>query len=123
MTVLQAILTINTMSEAKLSNGFDNFTKKVENLFGDQPCIGEIAEMMEYYIGIPLPSYVENDEALKNFIDNMINMAINTVQEGIINNDNISLARSGELFIKIKKYLKAFGERLFIEIRNAWVLE
>ena len=28
MTVLQAILTINTMSEAKLSNGFDNFTKK-----------------------------------------------------------------------------------------------
>lgn len=123
MTVLQAILTINTMSEAKLSNGFDNFTKKVENLFSDRPHIGEIAEMMEYYIGIPLPSYVENDEALKNFIDNMINMAINTVQEGIINNDNISLARSGELFIKIKKYLKAFGERLFIEIRNAWVLE
>lgn len=123
MTVLQAILTINTMSEAKLSNGFDNFTKKVENLFDDRPHIGEIAEMMEYYIGIPLPSYVENDEALKNFIGNMINMAINTVQEGIINNDNISLARSGELFIKIKKYLKAFGERLFIEIRNAWVLE
>lgn len=123
MTVLQAILTINTMSEAKLSNGFDNFTKKVENLFDDQPCIGEIAELMEYYIGIPLPSYVENDKALKNFIDNMINMAINTVQEGIINNDNISLARSGELFVKIKKYLKAFGERLFIEIRNAWVLE
>ena len=53
----------------------------------------------------------------------MINMAINTVQEGIINNDNISLSRSGELFIRIKKYLKAFGERLFIEIRNAWVLE
>lgn len=122
MTVLQAILTIDTMSEAKLSNGFDNFVKKVENLFDDQPCIGEIAELMEYYIGIPLPSYVENDKALKNFIDNMINMAINTVQEGIINNDNISLARSGELFIKIKKYLKAFGERLFIEIRNAWVL-
>lgn len=123
MTVLQAILTIDTMSEAKLSNGFDNFVKKVENLFDDQPCIGEIAELMEYYIGIPLPSYAENDKALKNFIDNMINMAINTVQEGIINNDNISLARSGELFIKIKKYLKAFGERLFIEIRNAWVLE
>ena len=105
MTVLQAILTIDTMSEAKLTNGFDNFVKKVENLFDDQPCIGEIAELMEYYIGIPLPSYIENDKALKNFID------------------NISLARSGELFIKIKKYLKAFGERLFIEIRNAWVLE
>lgn len=123
MTALQAVLTINTMSERQITEGFDRFTHKVENFFDDQPHVAEIAEFMEEYVGIVLPSFVENDKALKNFIDNAMNMVIRTVEDGIVDNDNISLSYSGKLFIKIKKYLKAFGERLFTEIRNAWVLE
>ena len=123
MTALQAVLTINTMSERQITEGFERFTHKVENFFDDKPHVAEIAEFMDEYVGIALSSFVENDKALKNFINAAMNMVIHAVQDGIINNDNISLARSGELFIKIKKYLKAFGERLFIEIRNAWVLE
>ena len=123
MTALQAVLTINLMSEKQITEGFERFTHKVENFFDDKPHVVEIAEFMEEYVGITLPSFIENDKALKNFINAAMNMVIHAVEDGIVDNDNISLSYSGKLFIKIKKYLKAFGERLFIEIRNAWVLE
>ena len=121
MTALQAVLVLNTMSERRITEGFENFTKKVEDLFSDRPRIEEIAEFMECYVGIPLLSYVENDEALKNFIDNAMDMVIHAVEDGLVNNDNISLSYSGQMFVKIKKYLKTFAQRLFVEIRD-WVL-
>lgn len=123
MTALQAVLTINLMSEKQITEGFENFTKKVENFFSDRPHVEEIGEFMQYYVGIALPSYVEDDKALKNFIDNAMNMVIHAVEDGIVDNDNISLSYSGQMFAKIKKYLKDFAKRLFVEIRNAWVLE
>ena len=122
MTALQAVLTINTMSERQITEGFENFTKKVENFFSDRPHVEEIGEFMQYYVGIALPSYVEDDKALKNFIDNAMNMVIRAVEDGLVNNDNISLSYSGKMFVSIKKYLKAFAQQLFVEIRNAWVL-
>ena len=97
MNALQAALTINTMSERQITEGFERFTHKVENFFDDKPHVVEIAEFMEEYVGIALPSFVDND--------------------------NISLSYSGQMFAKIKKYLKTFANRLFVEIRNAWVLE
>ena len=123
MTALQAVLTINTMSERQITEGFERFTHKVENFFDDKPHVVEIAEFMEEYVGIALPSFVEDDKALKNFIDNAMNMVIHAVEDGIVDNDNISLSYSGQMFAKIKKYLKTFANRLFVEIRNAWVLE
>lgn len=123
MTALQAVLTINTMSERQITEGFENFTKKVENFFSDRPHVEEIGEFMQYYVGIALPSYVEDDKALKNFLTNAMDMVIHTVESGIVNNDNISLSYSGQMFVKIKKFLIDFAKRLFVEIRNAWVLE
>lgn len=122
MTALQAVLTINTMSERQITEGFENFTKKVENFFSDRPHVEEIGEFMQYYVGIALPSYVEDDKSLKNFIDNAMNMVIRAVEDGLVDNDNISLSYSGKMFVSIKKYLKAFAQQLFVEIRNAWVL-
>lgn len=81
MTVLQAILNINSMSYDEIVNGFNNVKVGVEEFFNQEQSVLEIRLFLKDKFDIDLPYYVKDEVEYSAYIAGYTRCLTNLVSD------------------------------------------
>ena len=108
MTVLQAILNINTMSYDEIVNGFNNVKVGVEEFFNQEQSVLEIRLFLKDKFDIDLPYYVKDEVEYSAYIAGYTRCLTNLVSDGLAKNNSLSMADASKIFMEVLDYRDEF---------------
>ena len=108
MTVLQAILNINTMSYDEIVNGFNNVKVGVEEFFNQEQSVLEIRLFLKNKFDIDLPYYVKDEVEYSAYIAGYTRCLTNLVSDGLAKNNNLSMTDASKIFMEVLDYRDEF---------------
>lgn len=108
MTVLQAILNINTMSYDEIVNGFNNVKVGVEEFFNQEQSVLEIRLFLKDKFDIDLPYYVKDEVEYSAYIAGYTRCLTNLVSDGLAKNNSLSMTDTSKIFMKVLDYRDEF---------------
>ena len=108
MTVLQAILNINTMSYDEIVNGFNNVKVGVEEFFNQEQSVLEIRLFLKDKFDIDLPYYVKDEVEYSAYIAGYTRCLTNLVSDGLAKNNSLSMTDASKIFMKVLDYRDEF---------------
>lgn len=104
MTVLQAILNINTMSYDEIVNGFNNVKVGVEEFFNQEQSVLEIRLFLKDKFDIDLPYYVKDEVEYSAYIAGYTRCLTNLVSDGLAKNSSLSMTDASKIFMEVLDY-------------------
>ena len=108
MTVLQAILNINTMSYDEIVNGFNNVKVGVEEFFNQEQSVLEIRLFLKDKFDIDLPYYVKDEVEYSAYIAGYTRCLTNLVSDGLAKNNSLSMTDASKIFMEVLDYRDEF---------------
>lgn len=108
MTVLQAILNINTMSYDEIVNGFNNVKVGVEEFFNQEQSVLEIRLFLKDKFDIDLPYYVKDEVEYSAYIAGYTRCLTNLVSDGLAKNNSLSMTDASKIFTEVLDYRDEF---------------
>lgn len=108
MTVLQAILNINTMSYDEIVNGFNNVKVGVEEFFNQEQSVLEIRLFLKDKFDMDLPYYVKDEVEYSAYIAGYTRCLTNLVSDGLAKNNSLSLTDASKIFMEVLDYRDEF---------------
>lgn len=108
MTVLQAILNINSMSYDEIVNGFNNVKVGVEEFFAEDQSVLEIRLFLKDKFDIDLPYYVKNEVEYSAYIAGYTRCLTNLVSDGLAKNNSLSMTDASKIFMEVLDYRDEF---------------
>nr|DAO71495.1 MAG TPA: hypothetical protein [Caudoviricetes sp.] len=108
MTVLQAILNINTMSYDEIVNGFNNVKVGVEEFFNQEQSVLEIRLFLKDKFDIDLPYYVKDEVEYSAYIAGYTRCLTNLVSDGLAKNNSLSMTDVSKIFMEVLNYRDEF---------------
>lgn len=108
MTVLQAILNINSMSYDEIVNGFNNVKVGVEEFFNQEQSVLEIRLFLKDKFDIDLPYYVKDEVEYSAYIAGYTRCLTNLVSDGLAKNNSLSMTDASKIFIEVLDYRDEF---------------
>lgn len=108
MTVLQAILNINTMSYDEIVNGFNNVKVGVEEFFNQEQSVLEIRLFLKDKFDIDLPYYVKDEVEYSAYIAGYTRCLTNLVSDGLAKNNSLSTTDASKIFMEVLDYRDEF---------------
>lgn len=108
MTVLQAILNINTMSYDEIVNGFNNVKVGVEEFFNQEQSVLEIRLFLKDKFDIDLPYYVKDEVEYSAYIAGYTRCLTNLVSDGLAKNNSLSMTDVSKIFMEVLDYRDEF---------------
>lgn len=108
MTVLQAILNINTMSYDEIVNGFNNVKVGVEEFFNQEQSVLEIRLFLKDKFDIDLPYYVKDEVEYSAYIAGYTRCLTNLVSNGLAKNNSLSMTDASKIFMEVLDYRDEF---------------
>lgn len=108
MTVLQAILNINSMSYDEIVNGFNNVKVGVEEFFNQEQSVLEIRLFLKDKFDIDLPYYVKDEVEYSAYIAGYTRCLTNLVSDGLAKNNSLSMADASKIFMEVLDYRDEF---------------
>lgn len=108
MTVLQAILSINTMSYDEIVNGFNNVKVGVEEFFNQEQSVLEIRLFLKDKFDIDLPYYVKDEVEYSAYIAGYTRCLTNLVSDGLAKNNSLSMTDASKIFMGVLDYRDEF---------------
>ena len=108
MTVLQAILNINSMSYDEIVNGFNNVKVGVEEFFAEDQSVLEIRLFLKNNFDIDLPYFVKDEVEYSAYIAGYTRCLTNLVSDGLAKNSSLSLMDASKIFMEVLDYRDEF---------------
>ena len=108
MTVLQAILNINTMSYDEIVNGFNNVKVGVEEFFAEEQSVLEIRLFLKNNFDIDLPYFVKDEVEYSAYIAGYTRCLTNLVSDGLAKNNSLTLTDASKIFMEVLDYRDEF---------------
>ena len=108
MTVLQAILNINTMSYDEIVNGFNNVKVGVEEFFNQEQSVLEIRLFLKDKFDTDLPYYVKGEVEYSAYIAGYTHCLTNLVSDGLAKNNSLSMTDASKIFMEVLDYRDEF---------------
>lgn len=108
MTVLQAILNINSMSYDEIVNGFNNVKVGVEEFFNQEQSVLEIRLFLKDKFDIDLPYYVKDEVEYSAYIAGYTRCLTNLVSDGLAKNNSLSMTDASKIFMEVLDYRDEF---------------
>lgn len=108
MTVLQAILNINSMSYDEIVNGFNNVKVGVEEFFAEDQSVLEIRLFLKNKFDIDLPYFVKDEVEYSAYIAGYTRCLTNLVSDGLAKNSSLSLMDASKIFMEVLDYRDEF---------------
>ena len=108
MTVLQAILNINTMSYDEIVNGFNNVKVGVEEFFNQEQSVLEIRLFLKDKFEIDLPYYVKDEVEYSAYIAGYTRCLTNLVSDCLAKNNSLSMTDASKIFMEVLDYRDEF---------------
>lgn len=108
MTVLQAILNINSMSYDEIVNGFNNVKVGVEEFFVEDQSVLEIRLFLKNNFDIDLPYFVKDEVEYSAYIAGYTRCLTNLVSDGLAKNSSLSLMDASKIFMEVLDYRDEF---------------
>lgn len=108
MTVLQAILNINTMSYDEIVNGFNNVKVGVEEFFNQEQSVLEIRLFLKDKFDIDLPYYVKDEVEYSAYVAGYTRCLTNLVSDGLAKNNSLSMTDASKIFMEVLDYRDEF---------------
>ena len=108
MTVLQAILNINSMSYDEIVNGFNNVKVGVEEFFAEDQSVLEIRLFLKNNFDIDLPYFVKDEVEYSAYIAGYTRCLTNLVSDGLAKNNSLTLTDASKIFMEVLDYRDEF---------------
>ena len=108
MTVLQAILNINSMSYDEIVNGFNIVKVGVEEFFNQEQSVLEIRLFLKDKFDIDLPYYVKDEVEYSAYIAGYTRCLTNLVSDGLAKNNSLSMTDASKIFMEVLDYRDEF---------------
>ena len=108
MTVLQAILNINSMSYDEIVNGFNNVKVGVEEFFAEDQSVLEIRLFLKNNFDIDLPYFVKDEVEYSAYIAGYTRCLTNLVSDGLAKNNSLTLTDASKIFMEVLAYRDEF---------------
>ncbi len=108
MTVLQAILNINSMSYDEIINGFNNVKVGVEEFFAEDQSVLEIRLFLKNNFDIDLPYFIKDEVEYSAYIAGYTRCLTNLVSDGLAKNSSLSLMDASKIFTVVLDYRDEF---------------
>lgn len=108
MTVLQAILNINSMSYDEIVKGFNNVKVGVEEFFAEDQSVLEIRLFLKNNFDIDLPYFVKDEVEYSAYIAGYTRCLTNLVSDGLAKNSSLSLMDASKIFMDVLDYRDEF---------------
>ena len=108
MTVLQAILNINSMAYDEIVNGFNNVKVGVEEFFAEEQSVLEIRLFLKNNFDIDLPYFVKDEVEYSAYIAGYTRCLTNLVSDGLAKNNSLSMTDASKIFMEVLDYRDEF---------------
>ena len=108
MTVLQALLNLDSMSYEEICNGFDNMKTGVAEFFNQKQSVLEIRLFLKDKFDMDLPYFVKDEVEYSAYIAGYTRCLTNIVSDKLAKNNSLTLKDAGKIFMEVLDYRDEF---------------